>query len=267
MGSEADITESPGIQCIGLSKAFPGGVEVIRPLDLTLEGGRTTALVGPSGCGKSTLLRLIAGLEAPSAGEVLIGGAPPAEILRKAGLSMAFQDHSLLPWRTVRGNIELALKLARKPADPRAVRDLVRLVGLDGFAETRPGALSGGMRQRAAIARAMVTEPRLLLLDEPFGAVDEMTRRQLADDLPRIWEQRRTTTLLVTHSIPEAVLLADRILVLSPRPARIVADLAVPLPHPHAPGVAATPEFNAIVQAVSAALARGMAAAKPLAAQ
>ncbi|SFC73249.1 ABC transporter ATP-binding protein [Tropicimonas isoalkanivorans] len=267
MGADAEIPTSPGIVCRGVSKVFPGGVEVLRPLDVTLEGGQTTALVGPSGCGKSTLLRLIAGLEAPTAGEILIGGAPPSVILREAALAVAFQDPSLLPWRTVRGNIELALKLARKPPDPRKVDDLIRLVGLEGFADTRPAALSGGMRQRVAIARSMVTEPRLLLLDEPFGAVDELTRRQLAEDLPRIWEPRRTTTVLVTHSVSEAVMLSDRILVLSPRPAKIVEDIPVDLPRPRPAGIDSTPAFRAAVQEVSAGLARGMASTTPLAAQ
>ncbi|WP_068109129.1 ABC transporter ATP-binding protein [Tropicimonas marinistellae] len=268
MGADTGNTGSPDIRCKGLAKVFPGGVEAIRPLDVTFEGGRTTALVGPSGCGKSTLLRIIAGLETPSSGEVRVGGAPPAEIQRDAGLSMAFQDPSLLPWRTVRGNIELALKLARRPPAPHAVENLIRLVGLDGFAGSRPAELSGGMRQRAAIARAMVTEPRLLLLDEPFGAVDELTRRQLAEDLPLLWEPRRTTALLVTHSVVESVLLADRVLVLSPRPAGIVADIPVPLPRPRAAGVAETPEFRSIARAVAEALARGMAQARPpLAAQ
>lgn len=263
MARETEAGVSPEIRCRGLSKIFPRGVAALRPLDLTLAGGQTTALVGPSGCGKSTLLRLIAGLEVPSAGDILIGGVPPAAILRDAGLAVAFQDPSLLPWRTVRGNIELALKLARRPADPRGVDELIRLVGLDGFADTRPAALSGGMRQRAAIARAMVTEPRLLLLDEPFGAVDELTRRQLAEDLPAIWEGRGATTLLVTHSISEAVLLADRVLVLSPRPATVVADIAVDLPRPRAPGVTGEAHYLAIVDEVSAALARGVAAASP----
>ncbi|SDK87849.1 ABC transporter ATP-binding protein [Aliiruegeria lutimaris] len=268
MVANTDNGASPDIQCRSLTKAFPGNVEVLRPLDLEIAGGETTALVGPSGCGKSTLLRLIAGLETPSAGEVLIGGVSPAEMLRDAGLAVAFQDPSLLPWRSVRGNIELALKLARRPADPRAVEDLIRLVGLEGFADTRPGALSGGMRQRAAIARSMVTRPRLLLLDEPFGAVDELTRRQLADDLPPLWEKRQTTTLLVTHSIGEAVLLSDRVLVLTPRPAEIIADIRIELERPRAPAVTGSTEFRRLVEAVSEALAEGVRATKPpLAAQ
>ncbi len=268
MAADVPATASPAIRCAGLAKTFPGGVEAVSPLDLTLAAGRTTAFVGPSGCGKSTLLRMIAGIEAPSAGRVEIGGAPPSETLRDAGLAMAFQDPSLLPWRTVRGNIDLALQLARRPADPRGVDQLVTLVGLDGFAEVRPAELSGGMRQRAAIARALVTDPRLLLLDEPFGAVDELTRRQLAQDLPRIWEARGTTTLLVTHSVSEAVMLADRVIVLSPRPARVVADLAIDLARPREPGIATDPAFLAHVEAISDALARGMAEARPaLAAQ
>ena len=263
-----DGDAAPAVTCRGVSKTFPGGVAAVRPTDLAFAAGRTTALVGPSGCGKSTLLRMIAGLETPTAGEIVIGGAPPAETLRRAGLAVAFQDPSLLPWRTVRGNIELALGLARRPVDRGAVDQLVALVGLEGFAETRPAALSGGMRQRAAIARALATEPGLLLLDEPFGAVDELTRHQLAQDLPRIWEARGTTTLLVTHSVSEAVMLSDRIVVLSPRPATVVADIAVDLARPREPGVARSPAFAALVDEVSDALARGMAESRPpLAAQ
>jgi NitT/TauT family transport system ATP-binding protein len=204
---------------------------------------------------------MVAGLETPSTGCVTIDGAPPAEILRRAGLSVAFQDPSLLPWRTVRGNIELALTLARHPVDRAAVDQLIMLVGLDGFGDTRPAELSGGMRQRAAIARALATEPRLLLLDEPFGAVDELTRQQLVQDLPRIWEARGTTTLLVTHSVTEAVMLSDRVIVLSPRPAKVVADIDIPLPRPRFPGLARTPEFVTLVDDVFAALSHGAAMA------
>lgn len=258
----------PGVTCAGLAKTWPGGLEALRPTDLAFAAGKTTALVGPSGCGKSTLLRMIAGLEVPSAGTIEIGGLPPAETLRRAGLSVAFQDPSLLPWRSVRGNIELALMLARRPIDRDAVDQLVSLVGLDGFAETRPAELSGGMRQRAAIARALATGPRLLLLDEPFGAVDELTRQQLAQDLPRIWEARGTTTVLVTHSVSEAVMLADRIIVLSPRPAEVVADITVDLARPRSQADARRPAFGALVDEVFAALAQGTALReRPMAAQ
>lgn len=263
-----DRTPPPGIECKGLAKIYPDGLVAVSPLDVTFAAGKTTAIVGPSGCGKSTLLRMIAGLETPSAGSVDIGGSPPAETLRNAQLSVAFQDPSLLPWRTVRGNIELALTLARRSVVPSDIDQLVELVGLDGFANTRPAELSGGMRQRAAIARALATEPRLLLLDEPFGAVDELTRRQLAQDLPRLWEARGTTTLLVTHSVHEAIMLSDRIIALSPRPAEIVADITVDLARPRRPDHARRPEFAAIADKVFAALTDSMAKSRPaLAAQ
>ncbi|KKB81295.1 nitrate ABC transporter ATPase [Devosia soli] len=219
----------PRVSCDGVEKTFwLGGdaIAAVGPLDVVFEPGKTTALVGPSGCGKSTLLRLIAGIETPSEGAITIGGATPAEVTKAAGLAFAFQDAALLPWLTVRQNVALAFKLARRAPDARRVSDLIDLVGLKQFADARPAELSGGMRQRAAIARCLVTEPGLLLLDEPFGAVDELTRTRLNAELPALWQERGTTTLLVTHSIAEAAALSDRILVFSPRPARIVGDFA-----------------------------------------
>ncbi|WP_134681099.1 ABC transporter ATP-binding protein [Paracoccus ravus] len=252
-GSEA----AAAIICRGLSKTHPGGVEAVAEMDLAFSEGLTTALIGPSGCGKSTLLRLIAGLDMPSGGTVSILGRTPAEQRREGAISVAFQDPSLLPWLTVQQNVALARRLARQEPDPDHVARLIALVGLDGFAATRPAALSGGMRQRAAIARSLVTRPRILLLDEPFGAVDELTRRQLARDLPPLWQGRGTTAVLVTHSIDEAVTLSDRILVLSPRPARIVADLAVPLPRPRPADLDQNPQFRAIASLALAALSCG----------
>lgn len=244
-----------GIDCAGLARTHDNGVAALAPLDVHFAAGRTTALVGPSGCGKSTLLRLVAGLEAPSAGTVRIGGLAPREQARRGAIGMAFQDPSLLPWLTVRRNIALARRLARQPADPVLVDELIALVGLQGFQDTRPAALSGGMRQRAAMARALATRPAVLLLDEPFGAVDELTRRQLARDLPPLWRAEGATTLLVTHSVEEAVLLSDRILVLSPRPARLVADIDVPLSHPRSTRLTEAPQFRRIVSATFEALA------------
>ncbi|MCK0149455.1 ABC transporter ATP-binding protein [Marivita sp. S6314] len=255
------------VVCTNVAKTFRGAVEAVTPMTLSFEAGQTTALVGPSGCGKSTLLRMIAGLETPSSGQIAIDGHPPAEIRRNAGLSVAFQDPSLLPWRSVRGNIELALDLARLPRRADQIDQLIHLVGLDGFADTRPAELSGGMRQRAAIARALSTRPKLLLLDEPFGAVDELTRKQLANDLPGIWEASGTTTLLVTHSVSEAVTLSDRVIVLSPRPARVVADIDVALERPRQPEVTQSDTFASIVEQVSAALAVGVGHTLPKAAQ
>lgn len=224
---KAEAWRSPEIACRQLEKTFRGGgkaISAVGPLDIRFNAGETTALVGPSGCGKSTLLRLIAALEEPTTGSVQIGGETPIEVTKRAGLAFAFQDAALLPWLTVRQNVALALKLARRHKDGATVSRLIDLVGLRQFADTRPAELSGGMRQRAAIARCLVTEPSLLLLDEPFGAVDELTRARLNQDLPALWQKPGTTTLLVTHSISEAVNVSDRIIVFSPRPARIVGD-------------------------------------------
>ncbi|WP_193336080.1 ABC transporter ATP-binding protein [Devosia beringensis] len=226
----ADTARPPEVVCTDLGKVFRVGgrtIEALLPLDLSFAAGQTTALVGPSGCGKSTLLRLVAGLEAPSSGTVHIGGDTPRTVSQRAGLAIAFQDAALLPWLTVRQNVALALKLARRPLDPDRVTALIELVGLGPFADTRPAELSGGMRQRAAIARCLITEPGLLLLDEPFGAVDELTRTRLNQDLPALWQKRGTTTLLVTHSITEAVTLSDRVIVFSPRPARVIGDFVI----------------------------------------
>jgi NitT/TauT family transport system ATP-binding protein len=227
---KAEASRPPEVVCTQLGKTFRlGGREVpaVEPLDLKFAAGQTTALVGPSGCGKSTLLRLVAGLEEPSEGSVLIGGQSPRAVTKQAGLAIAFQDAALLPWLTVRQNVALALRLARRPQDAEKIANLIDLVGLGQFGETRPAELSGGMRQRAAIARCLVTEPGLLLLDEPFGAVDELTRSRLNRELPALWQQRGTTTILVTHSIAEAVALSDRVIVFSPRPARVIGDFKI----------------------------------------
>jgi len=203
-------------------------VEAVAPLTLNFAAGQMTALVGPSGCGKSTLLRMIAGLEAPSAGEIHLGNQTPPEMQRDGALAMAFQDASLLPWRSVRGNVALARRLARLPDDPAAVDDMILRVGLAGFEEAHPAELSGGMRQRVAIARCLITRPRVLLLDEPFGAVDELTRARLNQELPPLWAAQAATVLMVTHSVREAVALADRVVVFSSRPARVVGEIPVP---------------------------------------
>lgn len=248
----ADPRAGVTVDIEGVTKVYAGGTEALATTTLTLVAGQTTALVGPSGCGKSTLLRMIAGLEAPTAGSVTLDGEPPAAVQRRGELAVAFQDPSLLPWRTVAHNIALARELARMPRDSERVTRLIDMVGLSGFGAAKPAALSGGMRQRAAIARALVTEPRLLLLDEPFGAVDELTRSELARELPALWEGGGTTTLLVTHSVTEAVHLADRIIVLSPRPGRVTADIPNALPRPRDDAAAAAALERAMREALAA---------------
>lgn len=237
------------IICDHVSKRF-GETEAVAAISLTLQAGKTTALVGPSGCGKSTLLRMIAGLEEASAGTIRIGQETPRALAKRGALSMAFQDPSLLPWRSVRGNIALGAKLARKPV--QGVDELITLVGLDGFADHRPAELSGGMRQRAAIARALVSKPEVLLLDEPFAAVDAITRARLNTELPVLWHD--TTTVLVTHAVIEAVLLADRVVVLSQRPARVIADIEVALDGPRDEAMTRTTAFKNLCDEVLTAL-------------
>lgn len=249
---------APEVVCTAVAKTFPTQGDpllVVDTLDLRLHAGTVTALVGPSGCGKSTLLRIIAGLEQPDpGGSVCIDGDSPLAVRQRGELAIAFQDASLLPWRTTASNVSLAQRLARQSVDHDRVTELLHTVGLAGFEDVRPAQLSGGMRQRAAIARCLITEPRLLLLDEPFGAVDELTRRRLNIELPPLFSGATTTTLLVTHSIPEAVLLADRVLVMSSRPGTIVADLPTELERPRRVEQLHSTRFTELVDRIGALL-------------
>lgn len=205
-----------------VEKVFPGGVEAVSAMDLELAPGRVTALLGPTGCGKSTILRLIGGVASPTGGSIEVEPSPR--------IGFCFQEPRLLPWRNVRRNVALPLELARASSETcrlEADRRL-KMVGLDDAAEFLPAALSGGMRMRAAVARALIADPNLLLLDEPFAALDEVTRFRLDEDLAALVRERSITVLLVTHSIAEAVFLADEVVVLSPRPARIIDRFEIP---------------------------------------
>jgi NitT/TauT family transport system ATP-binding protein len=221
-------------------------IRALEAIDLRIEPGEFVSLVGPSGCGKSTMLRIMAGLEPPSAGSVVIGGVSPMELIAAHRLGYAFQEHALLPWATVEQNIALPFKLAHRRPDASRIKQLIGMVGLRGFEKARPKQLSGGMRQRVAIARALAMAPDFLLLDEPFGALDEITRRRLNFQLARIWEETGVTTVLVTHSVDEAVLLSDRIVVMATNPGHIARDISVRLPRPRTPETVSDPAFTAL---------------------
>jgi NitT/TauT family transport system ATP-binding protein len=218
--------------------AFPGASRRADPtvaldgLSLVVEPGEVVALIGPNGCGKSTFLRVAAGLLAPERGAVRLDDRPIREPDPEIGL--VFQEPRLLPWRTVARNVTYPLELAGWPANRQGERlaELLDLVGLEGAAGLRPVQLSGGMRQRAALARSLALSPKLLLLDEPFSALDALTRERFNLELLRLWDRTGTTIVIVTHSIPEAILLADRVVVMTPRPGRVAAIVAVPLPRP-----------------------------------
>jgi len=219
----------------GVGKMFSAGGDpftAVADFNLTVAPGAFVAIVGASGCGKSTMLRLIAGLDRPDAGSILVDGAPVRGPALDRGL--IFQEPRLMPWLTVEQNIGLALKHARLPAREKAalITSHLRLVGLEDFARAYPRQLSGGMAQRAAIARGLVNRPNILLLDEPFGALDALTRVRLQDELQRIWLAEGITMVLVTHDVEEAVFLADEVIVMTPRPGRILLRSRISLPHP-----------------------------------
>jgi NitT/TauT family transport system ATP-binding protein len=238
------------LQFTGVSKRFDDGTLALLPVSFSALPGELVAIVGPSGCGKSTLLRLAAGLTSASTGTITVGA-------RNVGY--VFQDPTLLPWRSVRRNVELLGELHGVPKPDRraAAAAAIAAVGLAGFEDKYPRALSGGMKMRASLARALTMSPDVFLFDEPFGAVDEITRERLNDELLRLFQARRFSALFVTHSVTEAAFLASRVLVMSERPGRILADLAVPFPYPRLPELRYDPAFAQVTGKIGAALRAG----------
>ncbi|GAA4817553.1 ABC transporter ATP-binding protein [Nocardioides caeni] len=255
------------IEVRGVDRVFTRGrnrVDALTAVDLEVRAGEFVSLIGPSGCGKSTLLRLVADLDAPTSGAISVFGKTTRQARLDQDYGIAFQQAGLLPWRTVTANVELPLKLhgMDKAARRARVAELLELVGLSDFAKSHPDQLSGGMQQRVAIARALAEQPRLLLMDEPFGALDEITRERMQNELVRLCAETGAAVLFVTHSIPEAVFLSDRVVVMSPRPGRITgivdirADGLVPA-HDRAAGVREESGFFRAVAEVRAILHGG----------
>ena len=243
-----------------VAKSF-GSLDALAPVDLTVGDGETVTLLGPSGCGKTTLLRLIAGLETPSSGDIVVNGMTPTEARRHKQIGFVPQSPALLPWRTVDANARLLLDINRRasPTTPSvSVGDLLDEVGLGDFREAYPHELSGGMQQRVGLVRAFAIDAPILLMDEPFAALDEMTRTDMRHLLGRLCEPLGTTVLFVTHSIPEATFLSDRVAVMSPRPGRVSEDIAIDLAHPRLPELEDTDHFFHTTTRLRAALSGGM---------
>jgi NitT/TauT family transport system ATP-binding protein len=224
-----------------------GAVQALAPVRLDVKPGEFVSIIGPSGCGKSTLLRLASGLEQPSGGSI---------VRTTDRVGYVFQEPTLMPWRTVRHNIELLAELDGMDRRTRATRssEVLRLVGLDEFADHHPSALSGGMKMRASLARSLLLDPELFLFDEPFGALDQITRSRLNGELMALFSQRRFTSLFVTHSVEEAVFLSSRVLVMSPRPGRLMDGFDIPFAYPRQPTLRYEPTFASVAGAVAAAL-------------
>ncbi|WP_437562325.1 ABC transporter ATP-binding protein [Sorangium sp. So ce542] len=263
--------ESPGgaVEIRGLSVALGAGprrVEVVRDLDLTVEGGELVSLLGPSGCGKSTILNAVAGYVAPERGSIAVGGEPVDAPGPERG--MVFQQTSLLPWKTVLNNVGFGLKMRGVPERERreASRRLLDLVGLSGFEDAYPAQLSGGMLQRVEIARVLITEPRVVLMDEPFSALDAQTRLSMQALLLDVIRHVRTTVLFVTHDIDEAIFLSDRIALMTRRPCRVGAQIAVPFERPRSAAIVGSGEFAAIKRRCLDALNDGRVITAPPAA-
>jgi NitT/TauT family transport system ATP-binding protein len=241
----------PEIVIERVTKQYGNAHAVLESIDLVVAKQEFISIIGPSGCGKSTILKLIAGLAVPTSGTIQVDGMTPQNA--RETISFVFQDATLLPWRTVKQNIGLGLELERVPSDRREkeIAALLDLVALTKVAKSYPRELSGGMRMRVSIARALATNPRLMLLDEPFAALDEMSRDRLNEEILRLRSEQNWTAVFVTHSVSEAVFLSDRIVVLAPNPGRVHAEFRVELPVPRTSAIRNSPDFDAIVARVS----------------
>lgn len=255
-GSQAGIAESDGESLIAIDrvgKVYGNGTVALEDISFDVRDGQFVSLVGPSGCGKSTLLRMVAGLGPITSGQILVEGLPPTKARQEKGdTAFVFQDANLMPWRTAIGNVELPLELRGESKSSRreAAAAALETVGLGDAMKSYPRELSGGMRMRVSLARALAARPRLLLMDEPFGALDEITRQRLNAELLRLCAMANWTVVFVTHNVFEAVYLSTRILVMSARPGRIIAEVPVPLPHPRVPEIRTDPEYTRIVREV-----------------
>jgi NitT/TauT family transport system ATP-binding protein len=257
--SPAPQAPTPAVQVLSAEKIYPNGTQALLPVDLTIEEGEFVTLLGPSGCGKSTLLKMVAGLLEPTDGRLHLWHKPVAQ-LGDIGKKMAFvfQSPTLMPWASVRTNVRLPLDLAgmdHAEADAR-VTDALALVGLSKFANALPRALSGGMQMRVSIARGLVTEPDLLLMDEPFGALDEITRHKLDADLLELWRKKKLTVIFVTHSIHEAVFLSSRVVMMAARPGRVVEEFRIDEPYPRTADFMVSPQFSQYAKQLQDSLLR-----------
>jgi NitT/TauT family transport system ATP-binding protein len=252
------VSTTPAVEAQAADKTYANGTQALLPVNLAVAAGAFVTLLGPSGCGKSTLLNLVAGLLQPTGGRVLRWGRPAGAAGGGSGprLGYVFQQPTLMPWARVLANVRLPLDLAGEPraASDERVRAALRLVGLERFERALPRELSGGMQMRASIARSLVTEPQLLLMDEPFGALDEITRNRLDSDLLGLWAARKLTVMFVTHSIHEAVFLSQRVLVMAARPGRVVDEVLIDEPYPRAAEFRVSTRFSQHAQRLQQAL-------------
>ncbi|MDM0072384.1 ABC transporter ATP-binding protein [Variovorax sp. J31P207] len=253
----------PAVEVLSAEKTYPNGTQALLPVDLRIAEGEFVTLLGPSGCGKSTLLKMVAGMLEPTDGRLLVWRKPVAQI-DESGRRMAFvfQSPTLMPWASVRTNVRLPLDLAgvpRKEAEDR-VAEALELVGLDKFASALPRALSGGMQMRVSIARGLVTQPDLLLMDEPFGALDEITRHKLDAELLELWQKKKLTVIFVTHSIHEAVFLSSRVVMMAARPGRVVEQFRIDEPYPRRADFMVSPQFSRYAKTLQDSLLRASSA-------